>query len=166
MGLKDRHDEPESGRDERSTGDTADGPQDEEGVLVGQEGYDEVEDTEGDEAERKYGLGREEVRYASPEEEEGAEGDGVGGDYPGLLGKVDGQVVGYWAWTCQLPDSERYKGRGDAPVKMKKALYDQISMKKAKEKTPKRNHFFFWLMMTFWAGSLAPSVVGEGSTLL
>ncbi len=58
MGLENGGDQSERGRDEGSTGDTANSPQDEEGVLVRQEGDDEVEDTEGDEAKCEDGLGR------------------------------------------------------------------------------------------------------------
>lgn len=58
MGFEHSGDQSERGGDEGSTGDTANSPQDEEGVLVRQEGDDEVEDTEGDEAKCEDGLGR------------------------------------------------------------------------------------------------------------
>ena len=76
--MKGDHDQTVRGRDEGCAGDTAEGAKDEEGVLFGKEGDEEVEDAQTGEAVDEDPAGREQVDDATPEEKDGRERDLVG----------------------------------------------------------------------------------------
>lgn len=77
------------GRDESRSGNSSQGPEDEEGKLFRQEGGDETENSQCQEAPGEDRLGAVEVGNTAPQEKEAGEGHSIGGDNPGLLREGD-----------------------------------------------------------------------------